>query len=77
MKDTLAKRIVEFFQEIGVNPLYAITMLCVLITLTYRNDFKSWAKLPRWNKGLAASSLLASIVLITFSILSLLGIAEF
>lgn len=77
MKDRVAERIVEFFQGIGFNPLYAITVVCILITLSYWNDFKNWSELPGWNKRLAASAVLASVVLLIFSLLSLFGVADF
>jgi hypothetical protein len=77
MTDKLAERIVNFFQEVGINPLYAITALCIIITLSYWNDFKNWSELAGWNKRLAVSAVLASTVLLIFTLLSLLGFASF
>lgn len=77
MKESLADRLVSVFDALGANTLYAVTVLCVLITLSYWKDFQNWEEIPDWNRWLAASAVFASAVFVLLSLLNLAGIASF
>lgn len=76
-RDDLADRITGFLQESGIDPIYFATLVCILITVSYWNDFKNWEKLPGWNKGLVASAVFATMVLSTISLLRIVGVIKF
>lgn len=74
LKERLAKKLITFLENQGIEPIYGITIISILITLSYWKDFKNWKDRPGWIKGLAGTSLVASII---FSIMSLLRFLNF
>jgi hypothetical protein len=74
MKDDLAESFVQFLKENGIDPIYAITILSLLITLSYWRDFKNWNNTPNWAKRIPATTALGTAVFVIMSLLHLLGI---
>ena len=70
----LIKYIKEFLEDRGIDPFYAVTVFCILITLSYWKDFRDWKKIEGWKKGLAGSALFAAVTFSIISILRLLGV---
>ncbi len=75
-KEELGKKLVHFFQDIGWNPLYAITGICIIVSLSYYKDFKKRDELPRWHLGLMYSAFFGTVVLSFFSFLQLIGVLK-
>ncbi|MGD8782612.1 MAG: hypothetical protein PVH88_27105 [Ignavibacteria bacterium] len=73
-KDELAKKIRIFLEDLGIDPFYAVTVFCILISLSYWNHYKNWKTIEGWRKGLAGSALFATLILSMISILRLLGV---
>ncbi len=76
-KDELAKNINKFFLRHGMDPIYASTVVCILFTLSYWNEFKNWDNIEGWRRGLAGSALFASITFSIISFLKLVGLIHF
>ena len=77
MIDYQGKNLLQFFKEIGIDPLYAITILSIIITLSYWKNYKNWKNLESSRKGLIISSLFASTVLILMSFLNIIGVIKY
>ena len=77
MIDYLGKKLLQFAKDIGIDPLFAITVLSVIISLSYWNNYKNWKNLKSSRKGLCMSSVFASIVLIFMSFLRLIGVINY
>jgi hypothetical protein len=73
-KDGLINRFRLLLENLGINPLYFSTIVCIIVTITYWRQFKNWDKIEYWRKGLAGSALFASIVFSILSLLKLFGI---
>ncbi len=56
--------------------MYFSTIICLIIALSYWKDFKNWENIEYWKKGLALSTVFATIILIIFSVLKLLNIID-
>lgn len=76
-KDYFADKIGEFFDFIGIDHFYGVTLICLIITLSYWKEYKNWDNIESWRKGLAGTALFASISFSLISILRLIGIINF
>jgi hypothetical protein len=77
LKEKLGNLIATFLEERGIDPFYAVTIFCILITLSYWRVFKNWDKVPGWRRRLAGSAAYGAIVLSIFSLLRLVGVIRF
>ncbi len=75
-KEGLARKLVEFFRSIGIDPLYGVTVLVWLVVISYRKDIQRWKELPFWHKGLIISAFFGATVLTMFSLLQLIGVID-
>ena len=75
-KESLGRNIVDFLRDIGIDPVYGITILMLVVVISYRKDIKKWDELPFWHKGLIVSAFFAAIVASTFSLLQLIGVID-
>ena len=74
MRDSLANNIRIFFEERGIDPFYAGTVLCLLILLSYWKDIQNWDNIPSWNKGLILSGAFLTVLGILASLFRLFGL---
>jgi hypothetical protein len=73
----MIRTIREFLEKNGLDPFYTVTVVCIIVTISYWKDFKNWDKIPSWNKGSAASAACAAIVFTIISLLRIIGIIHF
>ena len=73
----LGHRIVEFLENHGLDPMYTLTVIAVLVALSYSKQIKHWEELEDWRKGLVASAVFAAVVFSLISLLRLVGILDF
>lgn len=73
-KNELAKKIRIFLEENGIDPIYAVTILGIVISLSYWNYFKNWEEIEPFRKRIVISTLFGTSVLVIISILKLLGL---
>jgi hypothetical protein len=76
-KEKLALRLNDFFIDLGINPIYGVTVISLIILLGYKNDIKRWEELSKLEKAQIASVAYAAAVLTIFSLLGLTGIMNF
>ena len=74
MKEWLARKINAWLDQYGIDPLYAMTIICILATLSYWKEFRRWEETDDWRKRLALSAALAAVVLTFFSVIKLFGV---
>jgi hypothetical protein len=66
-----------FLENLGINPLYFSTIVCIIVVISYWQQFKNWDKIETWRKGLALSPVFAAIVFSVLSLLNLIGFINF
>ena len=74
MRDELAKNVRMFLEEKGIDPVYVVTIFCILIILSYWKDFRHWDKTPNWKKGIIKSTVFGTVITLIASILRLMGL---
>ncbi len=72
-KEELGRKLVHFFEDLGLDPLYSITVLVIIVTLSYYKDFQRKEELPFWHRGIMYSTFFGAIVLVFFSLLQIFG----
>jgi len=70
------EKLSEFFLSIGINPLYAATIGCLILSATYIKDLKNWEDQEWWSKSFIILTFLSTAMLLFFSLLLLLGILK-
>jgi hypothetical protein len=75
-KENLAKRIVEFLDQYGIDTFYAVTALAIILVISYRKDIKKWDKLEGWRKSIIGSTIFAAVIFSIISLLRLTGIID-
>ena len=75
-KKELVDVVIRFLKENNIEPIYFFTLVCLIIVLGYKNEFRNWKKLESWRKGLASSALFAAIVFLIISLLKIFGIID-
>lgn len=73
-KEGLGRKLVDFLRDIGIDPIYGITILMLVLVISYRKDIQRWEELKSWHKGIIISTTFGAIVLTIFSIFRLTGI---
>lgn len=63
-------------ENIGVNPLYFSTIVCIIVSISYWEQYKNWDNIEYWRKALTGSALFAAIIFSIMSLLKLFGIIE-
>ncbi len=76
-KDDYANDIRKFLEEIGLDPLYTLTIVVDLIALSYIKDLKRWEKIEDWEKGIVISTFLGAVTFTLASLLRLIGFLKF
>ena len=71
MNDTIGKKLLQFFKDNGLDPLYTITIISIIISISYWNNYKNWDTLENSRKGLVISSIFASLIFVIMSLLRL------
>jgi|GEM_PF-1635868 hypothetical protein len=74
LKEKLALKLNDFFINLGINPIYGVTVLSLIILLSYKKDMKRWEELSKLEKAQIASVAFAAAVLTIFSLLGLTGL---
>ena len=74
VRDSIINKFRLLLENLGINPLYFATIVCIIVTISYRKQFQNWENIEGWRKGLASSALFASITMTIFSLLKLFGI---
>lgn len=75
-RDSFARKIRILLEDYGIDPLYAVTVITVLIALSYRKELKEWDKIQGWRKGIVISTFFGASVLVLISLLRLVGVIE-
>lgn len=73
-KESLGRNIVDFLRDIGIDPFYGITILMLILVISYRSDIQQWEELRAWHKGIIISTTFGAVVFTIISILRLTGI---
>lgn len=75
-KDTLAQEIRVFLEDHGIDPIYAVTIVTILITLSYRKDIKEWKELQGWRKLIIITTIIGAGFFSLISLLRLTGLID-
>ena len=74
MFEDLAKKIIRFFADFGVDPIYAATSLIVIVHMLFDfRKYKNWKSISTIQKSYTIIGLVAVLVFIALSTLNLLG----
>lgn len=77
ISDDLAEQIRLLLERSGIDVIYAVTILGLLITASYYRDVQNWSKLEDWHKGIILSAALGTTVLLTICFLRFVGVVNF
>lgn len=77
MRDIIGKKLLQFIKDSGLDPLYTITVISILISLSYWHNYKNWGTLENSRRGLVISSIFASFIFIIMSFLRFIGIIKY
>lgn len=69
-RDDIRGGAVDFLRSMGVNPVYASTLICILITSSYWRQFKNWNKQDEATQFYLKSGIFLTIVLVIISIIN-------
>lgn len=69
MKDKITSEFSQFFHNLGIDPINAITVICIVISLTYLKDLKNWDELPSYRRSIIRSALIATAFLMIISLI--------
>ena len=75
-KESLGRKIVDFLRDIGIDPFYGITILMLILVISYRKDIQRWEELRAWHKGIIISTTFGAIAFTIISILRLAGVMD-
>lgn len=71
-----AEYLTSLMEGMGIDAIYAATILCIIVLFSYRRDMENWRKIGWSTKGLIVSGILATLVLCTISILQMVGVID-
>lgn len=71
MSGDLIDEILNFVHKHGINLTYVVTVLCIIITISYFRNKKKWSSVEPFWKPLFIGTLFATVVMIVLSILEL------
>ena len=74
IKDYLSNLLSDVFESLGLHAIFGVTLLGMLILLSYRKDIKQWRALRLWHKTIILSTFLGTIIFTIISILIILGL---
>jgi len=70
--NNLSDKIYDFILEIGLDPIYLSTIFVLLAMLiAYHLKFKNWNKLKPYDKRLFVTSAVATLIILTISLIKL------
>ena len=71
----ISKDLVSYLEKLGINPLYFFTAAIIIIHVGFDyNNYKNWNKISNGQKFYVIVTLMLVLLLISFSILQLMGI---
>jgi hypothetical protein len=73
MKDNLVNNIQDFLESKGIDPLYVVTILAIVILISYKNQIQNWEKQEDWVKHLIIATAFGTVILVLFNLLRLIG----
>lgn len=68
----LSKKIADFLESHGIDPLFAANIIIILYAISYWKLYKNWDKAPAIKKRSAIITLIAAIVCTIGSILKII-----
>ncbi len=75
--DRLVAIIRKFVEDSGLDSIYFLTIVVLLILLSYWKELKNWENEPGWSKSLVSATIFGAIITSIISILKLIGIIKF
>ncbi len=73
IKQEISKFIRTILDELGIHPLYGMTIILLLIMLSYWQEFKEWDRVPEWKRWIILSTTFGCIVAVLISLLHIIG----
>lgn len=73
MKDYIQKFLNNFFNSLGITPIYGITLIYIIIILPSIKNIKVWDSMPKQSKELFILKWLAALIGIIFCAIILLN----
>ena len=73
MKEDLADNITDFLESKGIDPLYAVTFLAIIVLISYKNQIKNWDDQEDWVKHLIIATAFGTVILVLFNFLRIIG----
>ena len=76
MKNKFAEWLYSILNRYGIDPIYFATVICIFISLYYKNEFKNWNETSFSTKLLAISTVFGTSILVLLSLFRLVGIVK-
>ena len=73
MSGRMVDDIVKFLEGHGINPLYLVTAICVIISASYVKRLKTWRNEPLFRKSIIVSTFFATAVTVILTIVELIA----
>ena len=74
MREKIVQEIKDFISQFGVNPLYVITLVLLLVCINNIKYFKEWGKVSDFNKLIIIWTFFITANLVILTALSILNI---
>ena len=74
MKEKIAKQLMEFFKEHGIDPFYAVTIFMIILSVSYWKDIQDWDRKAGWQKGIISTTVVGAVIFSLMSLLRFLGL---
>ncbi len=59
----------KLFGLFNINPIYGVTIIGAILSISYCRDFSRWDQLPNWHKSIILSTIIGTSVFAIFSLL--------
>ena len=76
MKDNFTKWIATKLEDIGIDPIYFITIVCLLISFSYIKSIRNWDRANFPDKLIVISTFFGTTILTIISLFRILGIIK-
>ncbi len=64
----MAAKLSEFLGELGIDPLYFVTLIAIVISLSYLRHWDDWDSLAGYRKRWIGTVLITTAILVFFSL---------
>lgn len=69
MPKGFAEKIYDFLESYGIDPIYFVTCIMLVVSVSYIRYLDTWDKLPGWKKKIITTMMICTIAFVFISLL--------